>query len=586
MSRQNISGRRSGRERLSGFGGLWSAFPELFLSSLFLNLLALALPLALLQVYDRIVPNSSRGTLLILIAGVFTALILEALLRVARSLITGWVGARFEHRAGCAAFNRLVNCSLQDFERIGSGMHLERISSLRQVKEFYAGQAVTVVLDLPFVVLFLGLIWLLGGHLVLVPLAVLSVFAVTAFLRAGALRRAIEGYSQARDRRLNFTIEVLGGIHSVKSMAMEALMLRRFGRLQETSARADHEVALRNASAMGTGVFFSQLTMIAVAAYGATLVVDNMITVGGLAACTLLSGRALQPLQRAVGLWTRFQTVRLARGRLREIFRLPQEAVPANPVTDPIQGAIRMRGVRFRYADDLPDVMTGIDLDVAPGECVGIAGSNSSGKSTLLGLMMGTLKATEGEILIDGQPIDRRDPFALKHGGIAYLPQRGELFQGSILENVTMFRGEHTDEAVRVARLLGLDEVVAKLPFGYDTRVGDAAHESLPRGIRQRIAIARALVGEPRIVLFDEANTAVDGAGDAYLRLTLERLKGSSTLILVTPRPSLLRLANRVFGLQDGRLVPRNTAPPPAAQARPRPGRPFADSLPEQAGAR
>ncbi len=567
MSGMGTTSRRA-RVRLSIFGGLWSAFPELFLSSLFMNVLALALPLALLQVYDRIVPNASRGTLVMLIAGVFTALVLEAILRVARSLITGWVGARFEHRAGCAAFNRLINSSLQDFERVGSGIHLERMSALRQVKEFYAGQAVTALLDLPFVVLFLGLIWMLGGHLVLVPITVLAVFGIAAVLRAQALRRAIDTYTQARDRRLNFTIEVLSGIHSVKSMAMESLMLRRFGRLQETSAQADYGVALQNASAMSTGVFFSQLTMIAVAAYGATLVVDNLITVGGLAACTLLSGRALQPLQRAVGLWTRFQTVRLARKRLKEIFSLPQEAIPEVPVSEPIDGALRLEGVRFRYGENLPDVIKGIDLDVVPGECVGIAGSNNSGKSTLLALMMGTLRATEGRVLIDGRPVERYDPHALKHGGIAYLPQQGELFQGTILENITMFRAEFTEDAMQVARLLGLDEVVAKLPFGYDTRVGDAAYESLPRGIRQRIAIARALVGEPRIVLFDEANTAVDGAGDAYLRLTLERLKGSSTLILITPRPSLLKLANRVFDLDDGRLTPRPEAPPPAQAAR------------------
>ncbi|GAB6051588.1 hypothetical protein JCM17960_04080 [Magnetospira thiophila] len=547
---------------MSNFGGLWQAFPELFISSLFLNILSLALPLALLQVYDRIVPNSSRGTLLMLIFGVIAALLLESLLRIARSSITGWIGARFEHRAGCAAFDHMMGTSLQDFERVGSGVQLERISSLRTVKEFYAGQAVTAVLDLPFVILFMALIWMLGGNLVWVPMTTLGIFAVVTIIKSGTLKRAIDNYTQARDRRLNFTIEVLGGVHSVKAMAMESLMMRRYSRLQEATAEADYQVALENAGAMSTGVFFSQLTMISVAAYGSTLVVDNVITVGMLASCTLLSGRALQPLQRAVGLWTRFQTVRLARTRLKEIFTLPQQELPADINRDPIEGALTLRGVKFRYGENLPEIMTDINLDVQPGECVGIAGSNSSGKSTLLGLMTGALNPTAGEVLIDGIPLHHHDPYILKHGGIAYLPQEGQLFQGSILENLTMYRPELEDEAIEVANLLGLDDVVATLPYGYDTRVGDAAYESLPRGIRQRIAIARALVGEPKIVLFDEANTAVDGTGDAYLRLTLERLKGVCTLILVTPRPSLLRLANRAFDLKDGTLVPRDMSAP------------------------
>ncbi|WP_158498762.1 peptidase domain-containing ABC transporter [Magnetospira sp. QH-2] len=543
-----------------------SAFPELFMSSLFLNVLSLALPLALLQVYDRIVPNSSRGTLVMLIFGVLTALFLESLLRIARSSITGWIGARFEHRAGCAAFDHMLGTSLQEFERVGSGVQLERISSLRTVKEFYAGQAVTAVLDLPFAFFFLALIWMLGGYLVWVPATTLALFALVTVFKSSSLKKAIDNYTQARDRRLNFTIEVLGGVHSVKSMAMEALMLRRYSRLQETTAEADYRVALENASAMSTGVFFSQLTMIGVAAFGATMVVDNLITVGVLASCTLLSGRALQPLQRAVGLWTRFQTVSLARKRLKEIFKLPLDEEPENVNREPIEGALEMRHVKFKFADDLPEIMTDINLDVLPGECVGIAGSNSSGKSTLLGLMTGALRPTEGEVLIDGIPLTQHDPYVLKHGGIAYLPQEGELFQGTILDNLTMFRLELVDEAIEVANMLGLDEVVANLPFGFDTRVGDAAYESLPRGIRQRIAIARALVGQPKIVLFDEANTAVDGTGDAYLRLTLERLKGVCTLILVTPRPSLLRLANRAFDLKDGTLVPRDMSAPRGAK--------------------
>jgi ATP-binding cassette subfamily C protein LapB len=226
------------------------------------------------------------------------------------------------------------------------------------------------------------------------------------------------------------------------------------------------------------------------------------------------------------------------------------------PALPKVQGRITLENVSFRFGDKAPFVISDVDIDIGEGECIGIAGGNGSGKSTLLALMQGALRPSVGRVLVDGHDVAAYDPQTVREQ-IAYLPQSGVLFQGTILQNITLFRPEFDDVAVEMAALLGLDEVVATMAFGFDTPVGDGAYDSLPRGIKQRIAIARALVNNPRCVLFDEANTAIDTTGDNFMRVWLERAKGKRTLVLVTHRPSLLKLADRVFDLDAGRLTPR-----------------------------
>jgi ATP-binding cassette, subfamily C, bacterial LapB len=541
---------------LSELSTLKSNFFDLGLASLFLNVLGLALPMSLLQVYDRILPNKSVGTMVLLLTGVLAALILESILSFGRSYVTSWVGARFEHKAGLAALDRLVMSGIHDFEKEGSGVHLERMGSLATVREFYAGQALLTLLDLPFALLYLTLVAFMGGVLVLVPCVILLLFGLTAMRIGVSLRDAIQKRMTADDRRFNFIIEVLGGIPSVKAMAMETPMVRRYERLQESCAEGYHTVALKSADALGISSFFSQLTMIAVAGFGSIIVINGDMTTGGLGGGSLFVGRAMSPLQKALGVWTRFQTFILARERLTKLFEMPREAAHGLPELPRVKGKLELKGVGFRYNEKAPAIIEDVDITIEEGECVAISGGNGSGKTTLLAVMQGALRPTSGTVLIDGADVAQFEPQSVRDQ-IAYLPQSGVLFQGTILQNITMFRPDFDDVAVETAGLLGLDEVVATMAMGFDTPVGDGAYDSLPRGIKQRIAIARALVTNPRIVLFDEANTAVDSAGDNFLRVWLERAKGKRTLVLVTHRPSLVKLADSVYDLERGRLVKR-----------------------------
>jgi ATP-binding cassette subfamily B protein len=527
--------------------------PELTLVSLFLNLLALALPLTLLQVYDRIIPNASTGTLSMLVVGVLIAILLESLLRLARSYVTGWIGARFEHMSGVAALERLLSSKIEEIEKQGPGAQLERMNALSQIRDFYSGQALLTLLDLPFVLIYLGLILLLAGWVVLIPIVVSIVFFMMALKLGERLRTAIKERMTSDDRRLDFVMEVLRGIHTVKSMAMEALMLRRYELLQAANAQNTYNAAYLNAEAMRLSQVFSQLTTVAIVTYGCNLVIANQLTIGGLAACTMLAGRSLSPLSRLVGVWNRFQTIRIAREKVAGLLSLKREGGVGLPDWPTITGRVTLERASFSYGPDLPDTIRNTSIDIEPGECICVQGSNGSGKSTLAQMMLGMAIPREGRILIDGHDIREYDGQSLKHQ-VAYLPQRGEVFNGTILENLTMFDPSQTDRALEVASLVGLDEVVSSMRLGYDTPIGEGVSESLPAGVVQRIAIARALSRDPKIVLFDEANSSVDSVGDRYIRAAIETLKGNCTLVLVTHRPTYAKLADRVFELVDGQL--------------------------------
>lgn len=532
-------------------------------ASVVLNLLGLALPLALLQVYDRIIPNSSHGTLLLLVALVLGALLLEGALRLARAEIIGWTGIQFEHAAGRQAFARILGTPTEELEKVGSGELLERLSGLPAFREFYGENWTLVICDLPFVAVFLMGIWYLAGALVLAPMAVLAMFVVAAAWELKGARKAVGEFHQLRDRRQNFTLEVIHGVHAVKAMAMEQQMVQRYARLQESVTAAAHRMMGGTSMAMNFSTLFAQLTTLSVVVFGAMMVVDNALSVGGLAACTMLAGRALQPIQRAAGLWTRFHTVVHLRQRFDSVFALPRERSGAHR-PDSIEGRVELHGVSFAFGAAEP-LFRDLDLTVEPGERVCIVGDNASGKSTLLRLILGVLEPTAGEVLLDGRPLRDHDRGALLAGGVAYVPQTGHLVQGTILDNLTLFRPHLRRPALKAAQELGLDDVIAALPQGYSTVVGKGSGDALPRGVIQRIAVARAVATSPRVLLFDEANAAMDGNGDETLRGYLERWDRGHTLIMVSLRPSLQRLADRVLALQDGRLVARQVAPAAAA---------------------
>ncbi len=526
---------------------------HLLISSLVINLLGLAMPLMLLQAYDRILPNHGIGTLGLLVAGVACAVILEVILRLARASLTGWAGAVFEHKMSCDAMAHLLNSEVIPFERQGSGSYIQKMAAIAKLRSFYSGQALMTLVDLPFVLTFLALIAYIGGALFFVPLALFIFFCLTSWLLGLRLKREVREQDHKDKIRYNFLIETLTGIHSIKSQGLEKFFMRRNDRLQEAMSSAHYRVALSGSLASSSGMLIGQIMSFAVVSFGALKVIDGDMGTGGLAACLLLSGRIIQPVQRALGLWTRFQSFFIDRQELQEIFSLPVARKGGLEKLGRTQGMIRCRKLGFSYNVDGPGLFKDLSLLVSPGQSISLVGAQTTGKTTFLLLLAGLLSPSEGEIEIDGVQPAKVDPVELARH-IGFLPEKATIFSGTILDNLTFFGTIAKEDALLAAGHLGITDAIALLPKGFQTVLADGVTDPIPPGLKQRIAIARALATRPKIILFDNADRGLDRDGYNLVFKTLGRLKGRATMIFVSDDRNILRLADKEYHIVDGRL--------------------------------
>ncbi len=530
----------------------------LVVASLTITVLSLGLPLTLLQVYDRIIPNQSLSTTGMLVAGVATAIVLEAILRAARSYLTGLEGVYFETRVANEMFDRLLHADMAELDRVGSGEHMERFNAVASLRELFAGQPIIAALDLLFAGVYIVLYWYLGGSLVVVPLLVIAITLLLTALCSSRLYQSARRHARSEENYSDFLISVLSAFQTVKALAAESRLSRRNEQLQRvrTVARMDFEQWTARVGHIVASM--SQVGLIFTVAFGATRVIDGQLTVGGLGACTLLIGRAMQPLQSALSFWSRLQSMRVASDKVRKALRMPltdsvHERGAVGEDVARLEGRIELREVSMSLAEDAPPIILRASMVVEPGEVVAVAGPNGCGKSLLLGLIRGLTRPTSGQVLLDGRVIQSYSHESLaRHVG--YLPQSESLFAGTILENMSGFDSQLHEAAYAAARQLGIYEEINALPNGFSTQLGHHENVIFPRGLIQRIAIARALARDPSILLFDEAHSAVDEASDEYLKKIIQQQRGKRTLILVSHRPSYLWLADRVHHLSEGRL--------------------------------
>lgn len=529
---------------------------DVLTTSVAINVLTLALPFVILQVYDRILPNVALSTLSMLMIGLATLTVVDVVLKICRAALLSAAGVRFEHQEGTKAFHRMVHSDLDAWNEKPVAHHVEGFRALSHVRDFYAGPTAELTADLPFAFLFLGLIWIIAGSLVVVPLAVLGAFCVVTWILSRTLKSALETRTGNDERRTHFLTEVLEGLHTVKSMAMEGAMRRRYERLEAQSAMAVRDLTDVHGRSLSVGYFFSQLAVTATVVFGAIYVVGSDLTMGGLAACTMLTGRSLRPVLKGMSYWNNYQSQEVAFDQANELSQLKQEEAVEPICRAEIDGALALEHVTLTFDGVTTPILDDVSLTLEPGELVGIVGETGCGKTSLLRLFNGTVKPSKGRVLIDTHPIDRFVPKAMRRQ-IGYLPDGGTLFEGTILENVAMFReGEARAHAIEVMRFLGLDEFVTSLPRGLDTRLSGANVDRIPGGIKQLLVVARVMVNAPSVILFDHANKGLDVASDAKLLEIIKGLKGGHTILLACARPSYLKLCDRILEMKDGKLVP------------------------------
>jgi ATP-binding cassette, subfamily C, bacterial LapB len=528
--------------------------PLLLLASLLVTLLGLALPLALLQVYDRILPQAALGTLWLMAGAVAVAILLETSLRMARAAMLARLSAVAEAEIHAAGMTRALSTPSEVFSRRGNGWYAERFAAIGTLREMWSGPALQALLDVPFGLLYLLAIWLIAGELVLVPLGLLGAMILVAWWNGRRMRRRAACLADAEERRFNFLFDTLRGLGSLKMLGAEPLAERRYERLLRGSAAARRDLSEATAASQDHGLLLVHLATIGVTAWACLMVLDGTLTVGGLGACTMLAGRSMQPLLGGAALWSRMQSLREARARVAQLAALPPERRAEAAPLVVTRGEVELRDVRFGRLLDGSWLFDGLSLHVRAGEMVGITGANGSGRSSLLRLVNGEVAPDEGAVLVDDQDLRSHDATVAREA-IALVAPDPSLFAGTLLDNLTMFEPGLREAAFRLAGPLGMDSVAAGLPAGWETQLGTGGVH-LPRDVRQRIGLLRALVRQPRILLLDDVTAQLDAEGDERLAELLGRLRGELTVLIVSHRPSALRLADRVLRIADGRLEP------------------------------
>lgn len=538
--------------------GGWRQFAKkhslVIIASVFINILGLAFPLFLLQIYDRIIPNHAVRSLIVLVLIVIGAVILEVILKVLRAIVVSWSNVRTEYLEQKTLVTNLLNSDLKTYEVKGAGDYLERLRTISTLRDSLSGQNLVNYIDVPFAVVFIFLVWFLGGLLVLVPIVLLLILTLIFVFVTKRINIESSEQKQNADRRSNFLIELLEGMHTIKTLALEKLLMRRYDRLQTRATEVNYNLKRYNTITQTALSLISQFNTVLIVSVGSVLVIQGKMTVGGLAACTLLSARMIQPVTQVLGQKQRESLQQEEKHKLTAIKNIAQATFNKKAQKTIItEASIEFKNVSFSY--DSGDLLRDINLQIPANSTVGITGTSVSGKSTLLQLITGVISPDVGEILIGGINVNDYNPSYL-HCAIAFLTQERYLFSGTILENLTMFEENNRHKAFALTKELGLESLIVKLPKGYHTEVGSTAVELLAPGIKQMITIVRSLVNDDlKIILFDEANMALDLPSDFNLIKFLKKLQRHCTMVLVSYRPSILNLASKRYFLDKGVLL-------------------------------
>jgi ATP-binding cassette, subfamily C, bacterial LapB len=533
----------------------WPVYSEVLLAAALINLFALVTPLFVMNVYDRVVPNQAIETLWVLAIGAFTVFGFDFLLRTLRGYFVDSAGRVADVRLASHIFEHVLGIRMA--ARPGSaGAFASNLREFESLREFFTSATITTVVDLPFVVLFIAVIWWLGGPVALVPAIAVPLVILVGLAMQVPLNRVVRRTFKEAAQKHGVLVEAISGLETIKSVGAEGRMQRNFERFVGATARSAMTARLLASIAINFATTAASIVTVGVVVYGVYRIAEGEMTVGALVACTIIAGRAMAPLGQVAGILTRFHQAKTALEALDRIMELPVERDPgAQFLHRPeIKGEITFKDVDFTYPGQKLPALSGVSFGVGAGERVGLIGRIGSGKTTIEKLVLGLFEPQKGAVLLDGTDIRQIDPADLRRH-VGCVPQDLFLFHGTLRENITLGAPHVDDQAVlRAATIAGVDDFARRHPMGYDMPVGERG-EALSGGQRQAVAIARALLLDPPILLLDEPTSAMDNGAESRFKARLQTTLAGRTLVLVTHRASLLGLVDRLVVMDGGRVV-------------------------------
>ncbi len=520
------------------YKNIWS---EVLLASLIIQLVGLAVPICTQIVIDKVVVHHTTSTLIVIGVALFIFLIFSAIMGWVRQYLVLHTGNRIDATLGHKVFSHLLNLPVRYYDHRPTGVIIARVHGVETIREFLAGGLVTLLLDLPFLIVFLAIMFWYSWQLTLIAVACLALISILSFFVTPIIRAKLNHQFMLGARNQAFLTEYVSGMETVKSLQMEPQLKQTFGNYLSTYLAASFDSRKLSISYNIAASTLDQLQTLAILCVGAWLVMHNTdFTIGMLVAFQMFSGRLSQPVMRLVGLWQEFQQADIAVKRLGDVMNAPAEPmtlIPTRANTNPTTN-ITVDSLGFRYSDaqngtELPWLYRNLTFNIQAGHCVVVMGPSGCGKSTLAKLLLGFYQPQEGNIKLNGQDIRYLAANELRnHFGV--VPQETVLFSGTIYDNLILANPHASfEQIIQACQLAEIHHAIEQLPKGYQTRIGEHG-TGLSGGQKQRIAIARALLKQPKVLIFDEAVSNLDQQTAEHFAQTVNKLKGKVTILFIT----------------------------------------------------
>ena len=527
-------------------------YKDVLLASFLINLFVLATPLFTMNVYDRVIPNNAIETLWMFTFGVLVIYLIDIFLKFTRTYMLEIAAKKSDIIISSIVFEKILDLTLESHPK-SVGAFASNIKDFDSIRSFLTNATLTVLIDMPFVVLFLILIGYIGGSIVIIPLVISILILGYAFAIKNPLQRSIESTHEAVANKNGILIESLQNIETIKALGLSGKMQWNYEESTGEIANKSLKSRLLSSSIPNVTAFLVQLNTILCILYGVYLINDFELTMGGLIAIIILSSRTVAPLGQAASLITNYEDAKTSYGVIDSIISRPVERPKGKEFIkrESIIGNIEFKNVTFAYPDTQIAVLNDVSFTIKQGERVAILGRIGSGKSTIAKLLLKLYEPQSGSILIDGIDIKQLDPADLRKS-IGYIPQEIDLFKGTIKENIlNNYRYYSDEEILKVSKIGGVDEFVRTHPLGYDMPIGERG-VGLSGGQKQTVGISRALLCDANTLLFDEPTNAMDQTTESNTIDKLKPVVENKTLLLVTQKMSTLDLCNRIIVFNHG----------------------------------